>query len=53
MVGIDPASEGLERARKFGVLALDSGIDGLLAHPAFERVQIVFDATLGQRTSAA
>jgi acetaldehyde dehydrogenase len=45
MVGIDPESEGLERARKLGVLALDSGIDGLLAHPAFERVQIVFDAT--------
>lgn len=45
LVGIDAASDGLAMARRFGVLALDSGLDGLMSRPEFERVKIVFDAT--------
>lgn len=43
MVGIDPQSEGLARAKKRGYLTIDNGIDSLLEHP--ERFDIVFDAT--------
>ncbi|WP_226037530.1 acetaldehyde dehydrogenase (acetylating) [Aquibacillus saliphilus] len=43
MVGIDPESEGLRRARNRGYQTIDSGIEGLLKHP--ELVDIVFDAT--------
>ena len=45
LVGIDAQSEGLALARRLGVLALDSGLDGLVRHPAFARVSLVFDAT--------
>jgi acetaldehyde dehydrogenase len=45
MVGIDAASEGLARAARLGVATTAAGIDGLLAMPEFEDVQIVFDAT--------
>jgi acetaldehyde dehydrogenase len=45
MVGIDPASDGLSRARRLGVPTIDGGIDGLLAMPEFQQVRIVFDAT--------
>lgn len=43
MVGIDPHSEGLQRAKERGYLTVDTGIDGLLAYP--EKFDIVFDAT--------
>jgi acetaldehyde dehydrogenase (acetylating) len=43
MVGIDPASEGLKRAKSRGYHVIDNGIDGLLEKP--ELVDIVFDAT--------
>ncbi len=45
MVGIDPASDGLARARRMGVATTHEGIDGLMAMPEFEDVDIVFDAT--------
>jgi acetaldehyde dehydrogenase len=45
MVGIDPASDGLARARRMGVPVTDAGIDGLVKMPGFERIRIAFDAT--------
>jgi acetaldehyde dehydrogenase len=45
MVGIDPASDGLARARRMGVPVTDEGIDGLVKMPGFERIRIAFDAT--------
>ena len=43
VAGIDPASEGLARARAAGVATTTEGIDGLLADPGSG--EIVFDAT--------
>jgi acetaldehyde dehydrogenase len=45
LVGIDPASDGLARAKRLGVPTTDKGVDGLVAMPEFKDVQIVFDAT--------
>ncbi|KXK62030.1 acetaldehyde dehydrogenase (acetylating) [Micromonospora rosaria] len=45
MVGVDPASDGLARARRLGVATTAEGIDGLLAMPEFADVRVVFDAT--------
>ena len=45
MVGIDPESDGLQRAARLGVVAIPNGIDGLVAMPGFEDIEIVFDAT--------
>ncbi|GIP29354.1 acetaldehyde dehydrogenase 1 [Paenibacillus sp. J23TS9] len=43
MVGIDPGSEGLERARQRGYVIFSNGIQGLEEHP--DLADIVFDAT--------
>lgn len=45
LVGIDPESDGLARARKMGVAVTDKGIDGLVAMPEFKDIEILFDAT--------
>jgi acetaldehyde dehydrogenase len=44
-VGIDPASDGLQRAARMGVPITAGGIDGLVAMPGFADIAIVFDAT--------
>ena len=45
MVGIDPASEGLARARDMGLKTTAAGVDGLLPHVLPDGIQIAFDAT--------
>ncbi|HRD83748.1 MAG TPA: acetaldehyde dehydrogenase (acetylating) [Rubrivivax sp.] len=45
MVGIDPTSEGLKRARAMGMKITAEGVDGLLPHVKADGVQIAFDAT--------
>jgi acetaldehyde dehydrogenase len=45
MVGIDPASDGLQLAQREGVPTTARGINGLLAMPEFVGIRIVFDAT--------
>ncbi|MFC4252763.1 acetaldehyde dehydrogenase (acetylating) [Sinimarinibacterium flocculans] len=45
MVGVDPTSEGLARARQMGLKATDQGVDGMLPHVKEDGVQIAFDAT--------
>jgi acetaldehyde dehydrogenase len=48
LVGIDEASDGLARARRLGVATTADGVHGLIAHPEFEDVEIVLDATSAQ-----
>ncbi|MVU80667.1 acetaldehyde dehydrogenase (acetylating) [Nocardia sp. ET3-3] len=45
MVGIDPASDGLARADRMGVPTTAKGVEGLIAMPHFDEIEIVFDAT--------
>ena len=45
MVGIDPSSDGLKRAREMGIKTTSDGVDGLLPHVLADGVQIAFDAT--------
>ena len=43
MVGIDPESDGLKRAKERGYETISNGIDGLMEQ--LDLVDIVFDAT--------
>ena len=45
LVGIDPSSDGLARAARFGVPVTADGVDGLIAMPGFADLAVVFDAT--------
>ena len=45
MVGIDPDSDGLARARRLGVPTTCEGVAGLIAMPGFDDINVVFDAT--------
>lgn len=45
MVGIDPESDGLARARRLGVATTAEGVAGLQAMPGFDEIDLVFDAT--------
>ncbi|PYC99886.1 acetaldehyde dehydrogenase (acetylating) [Microbacterium esteraromaticum] len=48
MVGIDPASDGLARADRLGIPTTSDGVEGLIAHPDFDEIEVVFDATSAQ-----
>ncbi len=45
MVGIDPESDGLKKARELGLKTTSDGVDGLLPHVLADDIQIAFDAT--------
>src|SRR5688572_3699848 len=45
MVGVDPLSDGLARAKRLHVPTTADGIEGLLKLEVFPRVDVVFDAT--------
>ncbi|TFZ02618.1 acetaldehyde dehydrogenase (acetylating) [Ramlibacter henchirensis] len=45
MVGVDPESDGLARAKRLGVATTAEGIDGLLKLPVFKEIDVAFDAT--------
>lgn len=45
MVGIDPASEGLNRAEAMGINTTSAGVDGLLDAVTTDDIRFAFDAT--------
>jgi acetaldehyde dehydrogenase len=45
MVGIDPDSDGLARAKRLGIATTAEGVEGLVKLPVFADIDIVFDAT--------
>lgn len=45
LVGVDPASEGLQRAERLGVWTTFLGLEGLIASPLWPEIGLVFDAT--------
>lgn len=45
MVGVDPASDGLARARRLGVATSHQGLEGLMAMAEWAEIKVVFDAT--------
>jgi acetaldehyde dehydrogenase len=44
-IGVDPKSDGLARAAKFGIATTHEGIDGAQKDPIWKDIGIVFDAT--------
>jgi acetaldehyde dehydrogenase len=45
LVGIDPQSDGLQRAHRLGVATTAAGVEGLVDSPGFADIAIIFDAT--------
>ena len=45
LVGIDPASDGLARAKRLGVPTTAEGVEGLIRMPEFGEIGVIFDAT--------
>lgn len=45
MIGIDPDSDGLARARSHRVATTAEGVQGLIRLPSFDEIAIIFDAT--------
>lgn len=45
MIGIDPASDGLARARKLGFTTSAESVNGLIGLPEFDEIEVIFDAT--------
>jgi acetaldehyde dehydrogenase len=45
LVGIDADSDGLARARRYGIPTTAEGVQGLIEMPGFDDIRIVFDAT--------
>ncbi|RAU17603.1 acetaldehyde dehydrogenase (acetylating) [Nitrincola tibetensis] len=45
MVGIDPESEGLKRAKEMGIKICAEGVDGILSHIVEDDIRVAFDAT--------
>ncbi len=45
LVGVDPASDGLARAKRMGISITSDGIKGLMEMPEWKDIEIVFDAT--------
>lgn len=45
MVGIDPASDGLARAKRMGIATTHEGITGLIKMPEWKDIKLIFDAT--------
>lgn len=52
LVGIDPESDGLARARRLGVRTSHAGVAGLLTLPDVDEVRVVFDATSARAHAA-
>ncbi len=45
MVGVDPDSPGLARAKEMGIKTTCDGVDGLVPHMQADKIQLCFDAT--------
>ena len=45
MVGIEADSEGLKRAKKFGIKTTSDGVDGMLDQVIADDIRVAFDAT--------
>jgi acetaldehyde dehydrogenase len=53
MVGIDPESDGLARARRMRVPTTADGVKGLIGLPQFPDIRIIFDASSAKAHIAA